>query len=251
VSPTAVSLIVFGSVVGGAVLGAFLRSVLPEHHLSGEAKDVIKVATGLIATLVALVLGLLIASAKGSFDTKSEEIKNGATKIILLDRDLRRFGPGAEEARKLLRRIVASRLEVPWGETTLRSIGRSDEGPTLEDVDEKVRSLVPVNESQRLLQLRALQLTSDLSQTRWLLVQQGGSEISMPFLVVVVSWLVLIFAGLGLLGPENSTVRVVVLLCAIAVSTAVLLILELDRPFNGLITLSKEPLHSALIRLDE
>jgi hypothetical protein len=253
VSPTAISVVVFGSVMGGALFGAFLRRVLPGHHLSTESKDVIKVATGLVATLVALLLGLLIASAKSSFDTKSEEIKYGATKIILLDRDLRRFGPGAGEARKLLRRVVASRLERPWGEESLRSLGQAPPGQaaTLEDVGENIRGLSPADESQRWLQARALQLSADLSQTRWLLVQQAGSTISTPFVVVVVSWLVLIFAGLGLLGPENATVRVIIVLCAIAVSTAVLLILELDRPFEGFITLSKDPLLSALAHLDE
>jgi hypothetical protein len=249
----AISAIVFGSVTGGALFGAFLRKVLPGHHLSDESKDVIKLATGLIATLVALVLGLLIASAKGSFDTKSEEIKYGATKIILLDRDLRRFGPAAAEARKTLRSVVASRLESPWGEAAVRQLGQAPpgDGATLEDVGDKVRALSPANDSQRWLQARALELSAELSQTRWLLSQQIGSAISTAFVVVVVSWLALIFAGIGLLGPENATVRVIIVLCALAVSTAVLLILELDQPFEGLITLSKDPLRSALAHLDE
>jgi hypothetical protein len=254
VSPAAVTALVFASVVGGAVLGGVLRRVLPEHHLSSEAKDVIKLAIGLVATLVALVLGLLIASAKGSFDTKSEEIKYGAAKIILIDRDLRRYGAAGAEARALLRRVVAARLRTPWGAGTLRSLGEAPQGekaPTLEDVGERIRALTPSDDGQRWLQARALSLTAELLQTRWLLSQEAGSAISMPFLVVVVSWLALIFACFGLLGPDNSTVRVIIILCAMAVSTAVLLMLELDRPFQGFITISMEPMQSALEHLAE
>jgi hypothetical protein len=254
VSPAAVTALVLLSVVGGAVLGAVLRKVLPQHHLSNEAKDVIKLAIGLVATLVALVLGLLIASAKGSFDTKSEEIKYGSAKIILIDRDLRRYGPAADGARSILRRVVAKRLATPFGAGTLRSLGQTAPGekaPTLEDVGEAVRNLSATTDSQRWLQGRVLGLTAELLETRWLLSQEAGSAISMPFLVVVVSWLALIFACFGLLAPENATVRVIVFLCALAVSTAVLLILELDRPFQGFITISMEPMHDAVQHLAE
>jgi Protein of unknown function (DUF4239) len=253
VSSTAISAIVVGCVLTGAVLGALLRSALPVHHLSDESKDIIKIGTGLIATLVALVLGLLVASAKSSFDTKSEEIKHGAAKIILLDRELRRYGPGAGQARAMLRRALAYRLQLQWGERTFRSLGEAPppDAASLEDVEARIRDLSPANDSQRWLQTRALELSADLSQTRWLLVEDTESAISMPFLVVVVSWLAVIFASLGLFAPRNTTVWVVIVLCAISVTTAVFLILELDRPFQGVITLSKEPLRDALAHLDQ
>jgi hypothetical protein len=252
VSATAVSVAVLVCVLAGALLGAFLRSSLPAHHLSEESKDTIKVGTGLIATLVALVLGLLVASAKGSFDTKSQEIKVGAADIILLDRQLRRLGPPADHARFLLRRVISDRVEVPWGEQATRALADASapEGASLDDVESQIRGLSFANDEQRGLQARALQLSTDLSQTRWLLAEQTGSAVETPLLVVVVSWLAVIFASFGLLAPRNVTVWVVIVLCAFSVSAAVFLILELDRPFGGIITLSKEPLRSALNRLD-
>lgn len=252
-SSTAISVIVVGCVLSGALLGALLRVALPKHHLSDESKDIIKIGTGLIATLVALVLGLLVASAKSSFDTKADELKHGAAKLILLDRELRRYGPGAGQARGMLRRALAYRLQIPWGENTFRSLGEAPpaDTATMEDVEARIRELSPANDNQRWLQTRALELSADLSQTRWLLMEEAGSAISMPFLVVVVSWLAVIFASLGLFAPRNATVWVVIVLCAISVSTAVFLILELDRPFKGLITLSKEPLRNALAHLDQ
>jgi hypothetical protein len=252
VSATAISVVGFACILSGALLGAFLRSSLPQHHLSDESKDTIKVGTGLIATLVALVLGLLVASAKGSFDTKSEELKQGAADVIMLDRDLRRMGPPAEHARLLLRRVIAFRLQVPWGEQAIHALGEPPPAgaASMEDVDDAIRGLSLTNEDARQLQARALQLSANLTQTRWLLIEQTGSTIAMPFIVVVVSWLAVIFASFGLLAPRNVTVWVVILLCALSASAAVFLILELDRPFGGVITLSKEPLQAALNRLD-
>jgi hypothetical protein len=252
VSATAISVIVLACVMTGALFGAFLRSSLPAHHLSDDSKDTIKIGTGLIATLVALVLGLLVASAKSSFDTKSEELKQGAAKVILLDRDLRRLGPSADHARLLLRRAIAFRLKVPWGERTVRTLGDAPpaEAASVEDVEDEIRALSFTSERERWLQASALQLSADLSQTRWLITEQTGATIAMPFIVVVVSWLAVIFASFGLLAPRNITVWVVITLCALSVSASVFLILELDRPFGGVITLSKEPLQSALNRLD-
>jgi hypothetical protein len=252
VSATTISVIVFACVMTGAFFGMFLRSSLPAHHLSDESKDIIKVGTGLIATLVALVLGLLVASAKSSFDTKSEELKEGAAKVILLDRDFRRLGPPADNARRVLRRAIAFRLQVPWGEQTVRTLGEKPpaDAASFEDVDEEIRGLSFTSERDKSLQANALQLNADLSQTRWLIVAQTGATIPMPFIVVVVSWLAVIFASFGLLAPRNLTVWVVITLCALSVSASVFLILELDRPFGGVIELSKEPLRIALERLE-
>jgi hypothetical protein len=252
VNATAVSVLVLACVLAGAVLGGFLRTSLPKHHLSDESKDTIKLGTGLIATLVALVLGLLVASAKNSFDTKSEELKVGAANIILLDRHLRRLGPSADHVRLLLRGFVAYRLEVPWGEQARLALADRPAGEvaTLEDVENEIRGLPVTDNLQRELQARSLQLSAGLSQTRWLLSEQTGSTVETPFLVVVISWLAVIFASLGLLAPRNITVWVVIVLCGLSVSAAVFLILELDRPFGGIITLSKEPLRTALNRLE-
>jgi hypothetical protein len=252
VSSLAVSVVVLVCIVTGALLGAFLRTVLPKHHLSNESKDIIKVGTGLIATLVALVLGLLVASAKNSFDTKSDEIKQASAKVILVDRDLRRYGPRAAQARIALRQVVALRVQAPLKEVPLRSLvnDATTGARSFEDVGDQIRELTPADDNQRWLQSHALQLTTEISQTRWLLVEQSGSTVSKPFVVVVVCWLVVIFASLGLFAPRNATVWVVIILCALAVSTAVLLILELDRPFEGLISLSKEPMRTALTQLE-
>ena len=254
-SALAVSLVAFAVVVGGAVLGALLRAVLPKHHMTDESKDVIKVGIGLIATLAALVLGLLVASAKSSFDTKSEEVRESAAKIILLDRNLRQYGPETRPIRELIGRVMMSKANLSWVENDLQPESRAQvegasAGAGVEEVQHMLIALSPTNAVQRTLQSRALQLSGDLAQTRWLLFSQKGSSIPMPFVVVLVTWLAVIFGSLGLFAPRNGTVYGVIFVCALSVAGAIFLILEMDRPFEGLVRISDAPMRSAIMLLD-
>jgi len=254
VSPVAISLIAFGCIFGGSLLGMFLRGVLPEHHLSAESKDVVKLGTGMIATLAALVIGLLIASAKGSFDMVNSGLKQASTKIILLDRTMAQYGPETREARDLLRRGIASAIEQTWpeegtGQTEAKAL---DTRIGLETVQDKLRQLSPQNDAQRWLQSRALQLSGDIVELRWLLIEQRGqSSLPMPFLAMLVSWLVIIFFSFGLFSPRNTTVIVVLLLCALSAAGSLYLTQELDRPYEGLIKISSAPLRNALAYLGQ
>src|SRR5438874_1880817 len=202
----AIGWIAFACVFGGALLGMFLRGVLPEHHLSRDSKDVVKLGMGLLGTMAALVLGLLIASAKGSFDTQNTEVKQAAAKIVLLDRALAQYGPETKDARDMIRRSVAFRLAVTWPEDG-SAPGRFDTPettPTLERIETNIRDLSPQNDGQRWLQSRALQIASDLQQTRWLLFGGAGDAIQVPFLVLVVANAVPML-GLTAVGRESFT----------------------------------------------
>ena len=248
-STLAISGIVFVCVFGGTLLGMLLRKVLPEQHLSDESKDVVKLGMGLIGTMTALVLGLMIASAKSSFDTQRTGVAQLAGNLIMLDRALAHYGPEANDVREVLKTDVADMLRRTWpdenpasGQTTekTRTEGR------YEGLYEKIQELAPKNESQRGLQAQALKIAADTAQLRWTLFAQKGSSIPLPFLVVMVAWLALLFASFSLFAPPNPTVVATLLICALAVSSAVFLILELDRPFAGMIQISGAPLRNAL-----
>jgi hypothetical protein len=256
VSALAISVVVFAVVMGGAFLGTFMQTALPKHHLSDESKDMVKVGIGLLVTLSALVLGLLVASAKSSFDTKSEEIQQAASKIILLDRNLRQFGPEANAARNLLRQAVASKVDLNW---VIRDVPSVSPGQapaklgalTIEELQDLLRALPTADDAQRSLKTRMLQLGGDLAQTRWLLIEQRGSSIPTPFLVVLVFWLAMITASLGVFAPRNGTVLAVTVVCALSVASAIFLIMEMDRPFGGLLGVSDAPLRNAIIYLNQ
>jgi hypothetical protein len=248
-SSLAISGIIFGCVFGGTLLGMVLRAVLPEQHLSTESKDVVKLGMGLIGTLTALVLGLLVASAKSTFDTQRSGVAQVAANIILLDRALAHFGPEAKDAREMLRASVTDLLAQTWPaeySPTSRADGETRTEGKYEGLFEKIQALVPKNDMQRATQAQALKTALDLAQMRWTLFAQKGSSIPVPFLGVMVAWLMLLFASFSLFAPPNPTVVATLLICALAVSSAVFLILELDHPFAGLIQISSDPLRNAL-----
>ncbi|HVN23483.1 MAG TPA: hypothetical protein VMT71_05895 [Syntrophorhabdales bacterium] len=254
-STLAISLIVFGCIFGGTLLGMLLQRLLPKHHLSDRSLDVVKLGTGMLATLAALVIGLLISSARANFDTMRNELISTSSNIILLDRLMAQYGPETKDARDLLRLTVAAAIKRIWSEermeyTYAKSFDKRVSG--MEALQEKLLRLSPQDRAQRWLQSRALQVSGDLAAERWLLAQQIGlSSLPMPFFVILVSWLVIIFFNFGLSSSPNATVIIVLLICALSSAASLYLIQELDRPYGGLITISSEPLRDALTVLTQ
>jgi hypothetical protein len=249
VSPGSIGCIVLACVFGAAMIGMALHTILPEHHLSTESKDVIKLAMGLTATMSALVLALLIASAKGSYDAQKNELIQMSANAVLLDRVLAHYGPETKDAREVLRASVNRMIGQIWPS---ESNGASQSDPNTasgEILLDRIQELSPQNEGQRSLQAQAQKMAIDLGQTRWLLIEQRGSSIPMPFLVLLIFWVTIIFLSFGLFAPRNATVIGTLLLCALSVSGAIFMILELDRPFEGLIQISSAPLHNAAFHI--
>jgi hypothetical protein len=245
------SLITFACAFGGALAGTFVRSALPPTHLSKESQDVVRLGIGLVATMTALLLGLVTASARSTFDVQDAAVRNGAANIIALDRHLARYGPETKPIRDQLRSAVAARVEAIWPsdgrEGKLEDNG--DPGSAAEDIENRILALSPKTEAQRWLQNRALSLAEEVLRTRWLVLGSAASSVPFPFLVVVICWLTVTFASFGLYAPRNVTVMVVLGVSSLSVAAAVFLILELASPFTGLIKISSGPLRFALARL--
>jgi len=250
VSTIAIGTVALACVFGGALLGLFLQAALPEHHSSSDTKDVVKLTIALVATMSALVLSLLIATAKSAYDTRSNQLTQMSADIVVLDRLLVHYGPETKGTRALLRGAIAAGLE------RFRPTGSAAEQPTsleptgsFEAIYDKIAELSPQTEAQRQLQGQALNMAISLGRTRLLLFEQAGSSVPFPFLVVLVFWLTIIFASFGLFAPRNVTVIAAFLLSGLSVSGAIFLILELDRSFEGVIQVSTAPLRAALARL--
>src|SRR5262245_46067819 len=245
--------ITFACIFGGALLGMFLRTLLPDHHLSAESKDVVKVGMGLIATMAALVLGLLTGSAKSSFDTQDGELKQMAANVLLLDRTLAQYGSETKSIRDQIRRAIEYKLVMTWPENgSTARVDTSETTPAVERIEGDIRALSPQNDVQRALQARALDISSGLLQTRWLMFgQQAGNAIQTPLLVVLVFWLAALFASFGLFAPRNATVIAVLCVSALSVAGAILLLLEMNEPFQGVVKVSSAPLRYTLAHLGQ
>jgi hypothetical protein len=250
-SAIALSCIAFVCILGGALFGMLLRNALSGHHLSTDAKDVVRLGTGLIGTIAALVLGLLIASAKSSYDTQSSQIKQMTANIVLLDNLLAQYGPETATARNLLRRGVVILADRMWRENSsdLAKVAPFEASTASEAFYAKLQELSPQNDSQRSLQARATQVSTDLAQTRLLLFAQTNNSIPMPFLVVLIFWLTIIFASFSLFAQPNAIVIGSLLVFALSAAGAIYLILELGQPFAGLMQISSAPLRNALVSL--
>ena len=252
-SATLVALLVLTCTVGGALIGMWLRSALPPHHLDGDSRDVVRLAMGLVATMTALVLGLVIASAKSAFDAEDAAITQSTVDVLTLDRALARYGPETADIRKAIRIAVAAQLEATWPEDGTHKVVLDDAEVThhLEGLVDRIRSLTPTTEAQSWLQSQALQLGSDMLETRWLVRDRATNSIPVPFLVILVSWLTLLFSSFGLFAPRHGTAVAVLSLCALSVAAAVFLILEMEHPFDGTIKVSSAPVIYALSQLDQ
>ena len=254
-NPTVVSIIVFTCTFGAVLLGMWLQKILPEHHLDAESKDTVKVAIGLIATMAALVLGLVTASAKSSYDAVDSAVKRTAIDILTLDRLLARYGPETGEIRRGLQRGIGGRIEMIWPQGPSKPANRDpmDSGAVAqaERLAVDIRILNPRDDSQRALQSRALELTEALLHARWLLFAGTETSVPMPFLVILLFWLTITFVSFGVFSPSNATVVIILFVCALSVSSAVFLILEMDTPFDGLIKVSADPLRYAYARLNQ
>jgi len=245
------SLIALAVILGGAFGGIWLRNVLPERHLADETKDVVRLGTGLIGTISALVLGLLIASANSSYDAQSGHIQHLAADIILLDQLLAQYGPEAKPAREDLRHAVDPVVKRIWRESQSGSARQSpvQVGGVGQDMAAIILNLAPQNDAQRIINDRAIQTTADLAQMRFLLFEQSGGSLPLPFLVVLVFWLAMIFASFGLFARPNPILISALIVCAVSVSGALFLVLELNEPFTGLMQISSTPLRNALAPL--
>jgi hypothetical protein len=250
-SSLATGLIVFAFVFGGALFGMFLRAVLPENHLGNDSKDVVKIGMGLVATMSALVLSLVISSAKSSYDAQSVELTEASAKVILLDRMLAHYGPETKEARATLRTTIQNVVATMWQETIATPTQTEKTGGGSEALYDKIQGLDPKDEKQKTIQAQALTLLAELAQTRWLLFEQRASALSLPLLVILVFWLTTLFISFGLFAPRNATVVASLVISALSVGGAIFLMLEMYSPYTGIIRLSSAPLKMALAHLGQ
>jgi hypothetical protein len=247
-SAIALSCVAFLCISGSALLALFL----PGHRLNADAKDVVKLGTGLIGTIAALVLGLLIASAKNSYDTQSTQIKQMTANIVLLDDLLAQYGRETGDLRNLIRRSVVNLADRIWRENPSEAAATTpfQASAAGEAFFGKLQQLSPQNDSQHSLQARAIQVSTDIAQTRLLMFAETDNSLPMPFLVVLIFWLGMIFASFGLFSQPGRTVAGLLVAFAFSAAAAIYLVLELGQPFAGLMQISSAPLRNALVAIN-
>jgi hypothetical protein len=241
----------FVSAFGSAVVALLVARRLPDRHFNADARDVIKLGMGLIATLAALVLGLLVATAKGTFDAETNATRQIAADFLMLDRLLATYGPETDAARAKLRHSLEVALSVLWPEegSESRKLRPDAVHGDMQAFYEDIARLTPADDAGHDLKERTLQTTGDLAKTWFRMFVERGSTLPVPLVATLIFWLMVLFAGYGLLAPPNPTVITILLISAISVAGAMFLVAELSQPFSGHIRVSPEPFQDALTHL--
>jgi ABC-type amino acid transport system permease subunit len=241
-----IGLISFVAIFGGVIAGMLVARRLPGQHLSSETQSAVTVSVAVIGTLSALVLGLMITAANRSFSARSDEVRQLSVQLIRIDRNLRRYGPEADDTRLALHAWAKAKTQQLFPE---KGQERPSTGGTiimLESVQDEILDLEPKDPRQEHLRTLCLTLTSNIIQARWSLETLAGQSIPVPFLILLVFWLSMVFASFGLFAPPNPTTIVMLLLCSVAVAGGIYFIEELDNPASGLIQISPDAMRKAV-----
>jgi hypothetical protein len=251
-SSTVAFLACFASILIGAAVGMVLRRAVPADLLEGGSKEAIRLGAGFLSTLAALVIGLMIASAKNTYDNQNTNIRQLGTNAVLVDQMLTKYGTEAKAARTLLRETIPSATARIWRENVSGKGGGATFviGETAERFYNAVEGLKPANAEQTSLKSRIIQITTDLGRTRLLVFTQADDAIPVPFFIVLVFWLVVIFASFNLFAEPGAIVIGFILVLAISVSSALFLIVDLSHPFSGLMQISNHHLQMVLPKIE-
>jgi hypothetical protein len=249
-NPLIIGLIVFTLILTGALVGYVLRQRLPKHQLCEETKSTVSVSMAVVATFSALVLGLLISNANTSFSALGGEVTTLSAQILRLDGLLSRYGPETGLARETLRQYAELKTAdlFPDNHEDIR-LSDPETYALLQQLEDSILALKPAGERDKWWVDQAMTLAGKIGDTTWLLTQQVRQGTPKAFLALLVFWLTLLFASFGLFAPRNLTSAVTLTLCALAVAGAMGMILELERGFGGLVHISAQPMHEAVIKL--
>jgi hypothetical protein len=229
-----------------------LHPRLRGDQLDDKTHDAVKVGVGMVVVLSALVLGLLIASAKTTFDTATRDLKRFSTQIVLLDRTLRAYGPEAAPARSLVEHYVELALAGTWPTDQKPAVVEDPEAEQLlYQLQGAILGFMPEGPKQRALSDELKAEVRRLIELRWSLVEQAAESLNVPLLSVLLIWLMLVFASFGYNAPRNALVIITFVLCAASIGGALFLVIQMNRPFEGLIKISPAPLQNTLAHVRE
>jgi hypothetical protein len=240
--------------------------LLHERHKTRETIELLQVTVTMLVTFAAIVLGLLITSAKASFDEAAAQFRNYSIALVELDLSLRDYGAGADAIRARLRAYTASAIATTWtnekapaGRYYPRVVPSSPTdltqesaflGGLLMQVSRSIHALPVTTPQQKHDQLDCETQMQNVFSQRWQLISSLQAQLSAPFVIVLVFWLMVIFLCFGLSAPFNYLAVAVILLSAISLTSALFVVVDLNTLFDsGFFTISSRPERDALAHM--
>jgi len=239
----------FICIFGGALGGLFMQSFLPPHHLSKESQESVKLGAGLIATMAALILGLLVSSSKGTYDRVNVLINEAAANTISLDQTLKNYGPEADSLRHtLLERVITIRNDI-WPENNnlaTKSSTALRKESTILGLVKKIAELKANDPGALQMQSNAVKIATELNQQRWQITVESTSKLPLTLVVIPIFWITFLTFVYGLFAPRNPTVSMVLFFCSLSIAGAIYLICEMSMPLDGSIKVPSQPFQTVI-----
>jgi len=245
------ALIVAGLIAASGLIGLLLQRGLAAHHTAERSRDMIGGVVGLLTLLLALVLGLLIWTAFGVYNTQQTELQTIAARALEFDLEMRQYGPEAARGRELLRSDLVWAHEQFWGDDTSRAAAYEATYKAMGDLGAFFDSLAPKTPAQTALLAAARANYAFIGEQRILMSMQAATPVAWPLIYAVTFWSCLMFAGMGLLSKLNPMAAAMLLLGAASIGVAIFLILEFNTPYTGAIRVSPAALEQAIVQLDQ
>ncbi|AZO31118.1 DUF4239 domain-containing protein [Mesorhizobium sp. M1B.F.Ca.ET.045.04.1.1] len=242
---------IFACLTGAAIVSLMVYEHFPTHHRQDDTSAVVRLAANLFVVLSSLVLGLMINSAKNTFEAINSNVHTFAIDIILLDRTLRQYGPEADGARQSLTAYVQRVVDTSTADSDTTVVPNRLSELLLNQVGDILAGLTPADARQTAAQQAATQQLQKLIEQRWILAEQSEGAIPAPLIALLVAWLTLIFASFGFRAPRNATIVGTFVISGALAAAAVYLIIDMDAPFSGPIQVSPAPLQRALAELTQ
>lgn len=246
-----VGVAIFACLAGAALVSLCIYERFPAHHRQDETSAVVRLAANLFVVMSSLVLGLMVNSAKNTFESIDHNIHSYATELILLDRSLRQYGPETAPARQMLTAYVQRVVDAKSPSQQTPVVANRLSELLLNEVGNRLSMLTPPDARQAALLQGTIQQLQKVIEQRWVLVEQSEGAIPAPLIALLVAWLTLIFASFGFRAPRNATIVGTFIVSAALVASAIYLILDMDAPFSGPIQVSPAPLERALAELTQ
>lgn len=251
--------LLLAALIISAGIGSYLRTRLPAPHRSGETIDFLRIVTALLVTFAALVMSLLLASVRGSYDTAYRDRAHYAANLAELDQCMRNYGPELAATRAKLRRYTAAVIASTWPEETppkgialpdTKGIPRLGEAPSLaalmNGIGLDIAALDPPDARRKEIVARCREDFADVMTARWTVIEDVHGSLSTPFAAVLTFWLMLVFLSFGLQAPRNLLAALVIAIAIVSVTSVMFVIVDLDFPYGGLFGVSSHSMRLAL-----
>lgn len=238
------------AVFAAGLIGLVLQRILPQIHTTGPSRDMVGAVVGLLTLLCALVTGLLIWTAYGVYAGQNAAIQTLASKVLQLDLALADYGPEANPVRAALRDRVEKTIDQVWGTRETDANFAADNFAAavqvLRDPEKAVAHLQPSTDDQKQALATAKAAIEAIGQSRLQMSFALSAPVSYPLLLTVVGWVLFLFCGFGLMSRGEAVPVVALAVGAIAVASAILMILDLSNPYLGAFRASPAPIEQVL-----